>query len=192
MSSSIPTTGTKSLCLFCHLGVALPPDGQIGLTCPTPSASASSAAAGAPEATSFLPLGAKEEEALASPKPCIGTQSLPRWDAQRQTERSARLECATHCFTYFLAPLLTNLKVKKALGMKKHKAEEGCRKRLVMYSLRPLDSLVQEIQQDSLPTAPMGCNDSQTSGSGSPIPAPPQCQDKVLVFPFSNLRTCFR
>lgn len=176
MSSSIPTTGTKSPCLFCHLGVALPPDGQIGLTCPTPSASASSAAAGAPEPTSFLPLGAKEEEALSSPKPCIGTQSLPRWDAQRQIERSARLECATHCFTYFLAPLLTNWKVKKALGMKKHKAEEGRRVRLVMYSLCPLDSLVQERQ----PTAPMGCNDSQTSGSGSPIPAPPQCQDKVL------------
>lgn len=144
MSSSIPTTGTKSPSLFCHLGVALPPDGQIGLTCPTPSALASLPAAGAPKPMSFLSLGAKEEEAFPSPKPCIGTQSLPTWEAQRQTKRSARHECATHRFTYFLASLFTNLKAKKPLEMKKHKAKEGCRKRLVMYSLHPLDSLVQE------------------------------------------------
>lgn len=73
-------------------------------------------------------------------------------DNKRQTERSARLGCATHCFTCFLATLFTNLKVKKVLGMQKHKAEEGCRKRLVMHSLHPSDSLVQQRQQDSLPT----------------------------------------
>lgn len=61
--------------------------------------------------------------------------------------------------------------------MKKHKAEEGCRKRLVVHSFPPPDSLVQERQQDSLPTV---CGLQQPTGSGSLIPVPAQCQDKVF------------
>lgn len=133
-----------------------PKDGQRCLTCPTPSALASSPAAGPPMPLSSFHLGQRR-------KRCSPVQShawawahylfLGGKHKERQdTDRSARLGCATHCFTYFLALLFTNLKVKKVLGMKKHKAEEGCRKSLVMHSLYPLDSLVQERQQNSLPT----------------------------------------
>lgn len=109
MASSIPTTGTKSPRLFCHLAGALPPDGQRCLTCPTHSP-----AAGPPKRMSFPSLRTKEEEEFRSPKPHMGTRFLFAWEAQRktardrQTERSARLGCATHSFTSFLALLCTN------------------------------------------------------------------------------------
>lgn len=140
-----------TICLFCHFGVALPPDGQICLTCPTPSALASSPAAGPPKPMSFLPLRAKEYSPIQSHAQAHNLfLDGKHKERQQETDRSARLGCATHCFTYFLAPIFLN--VKRVLGMKKHKAEEGCRKSLVMHTLCPLDSLVQERQQDSLPT----------------------------------------
>lgn len=37
-------------------------------------------------------LRAKEEQAFSSPKPCMGTQSLFRWEAQRQTTRDRQKE----------------------------------------------------------------------------------------------------
>lgn len=51
-SSSVSSTGTKSPCPSCHLGVALPPDGQGCLSCPTASALASSPAAAPPKPVS--------------------------------------------------------------------------------------------------------------------------------------------
>lgn len=183
MSPSIPTTGTKSPCPFCHLGVALPPRQAKVSNLPYSLCFSKLTCCRSTKAHVPLSLGAKEEKALSSPKPCMGTQSLSRWEAQRKTTRHRQKCNACVCHTllhFFLALLFTNLKVKEVLGMKKRKAEEGCRKSLVMHSLHPLDSLARERESRIHCPLSVGCHNPQTPGSGSLIPVPAQCQDKVL------------
>lgn len=157
MSSSIPTTGTKSPCLSWHLDVALPPEGQVCLTCPTPSALASSPAAGPPKPTSFLFHLWQKRKRYSPVQSHAQAHNLflggKHKERQQEIDRKKCKAWVCHTLLHlFPGPPFYQFEGKKGFGMKKHKAEEGCRKRLVMHSLCPLDSLVQERQQDSLPT----------------------------------------
>lgn len=85
MPSSMPTTGTKSPCPFCHLGVALSPRWAKVSNLPYALCFSKLTCCRSTKALVLLSLEAEEEKVLSSPKPCMGTQSLSRWETPRKT-----------------------------------------------------------------------------------------------------------